>query len=178
MAIKHTHLITLFIVLSTGCFAPLAHASPVGGTSNCYLLGYSFDSGSQLYTIMENDSLVLGNTFTFTSNCEYQVSINNIYTLNGPTNSVSAFDGNLFINVQIDGIQYNLTNITSVTTIPALWEFENIQDEYILKSDIPNVFMAEILSNIITIGIVFTLSTGIIARKAKRDASEQVSVVI
>lgn len=170
--------LTTILVLSIGCFAPLAHASPIGGTPNCYLVSYSYDSGASLYTLLENDSLILGNSFFFESNCEYTITVNDLFTINGPKDMTQSIEGNVFLNVKIDGIEYNITNITSITTVPSIYEIPYFQDEYIKKSDIPNVFWAELMSNIITIGIVFTLSTTFIAAKARRDANEQVSVII
>lgn len=170
--------ITIFIVLSIGCFAPLAHASPVGGTPNCYLISYSYDSGAKLFTMMDNDSLLLGNTFFFESNCEYKITVNDLYTLTGPTDMTTAMEGNVFLNVQIDNIQYNVTNITSITTVPSIYEIPIFEDEYIKKSEMPSIFVAELMSNIVSIAIVFGLSTSFIAAKARRDANEQVSVIV
>ena len=175
-------IISLILVLLSLNFASLAMASSDGGASNddCIFYIYTADLDGGIYTLVQNDSLVIGNTIFADSNCPYTISINNDFILLnavGRSSSYSIF-GQLTFDITSNNETWSYTNVTSVGNSPSYILEMGKDNVYILESEVPSYFWSEMIANIVTIAIVFTLSTTFVASKARRDADGQIQVVV
>lgn len=171
--VRRIIVLALVTWLSTICLLP----ANAGATNHCYHYIYSSDYGANHYSLIQNNSVNIGNDLTVISNCQYSFKHNNsplVYTQGNQTFTIPMSTDSLTITM--DNISYNYNNLTfypasqiTYNTIPPQITDPVSQEE---------LFTNELLTHIVTFAILFFMSTNIVYRFAQRKIDNSIEVVI
>ena len=163
----------LVFVLSTVCLLPAS----VGATSDCYHYVYSNDYTGNHYSLMKNNSILIGNELSIISNCDYSVQHDNspkMFTEGNITITVP-YDTSSF-KLVMDNVSYHYTNLTFYPASEAIYHPNYIHDDNVATSE--ELFTNELLAHIVTFAILFFMSTNVVYRIAQSKIDNSIEVVI
>jgi hypothetical protein len=164
-----------FLVLSTTTPFVVGAETP---SNECYHYAYSQDTAARLYTLLQNNSVLVGNDIIVVSNCPVILS----------TNLSPSFESSvspLSVTVPIDSTSFTITvnnttySYSNITIYPAS-EFILGQpvNEDLIEVSKDSLWFDELLAHAITFIILFFLSTSVVYRVARNRVDRSIEVVI
>lgn len=171
----HTSPFVAVALLLLGFTAMIPAAS--GHPTSCHITTYAADYEGRHFSLLKNNSTLIGNDIVFESNCafKYQFDHNAIFESNGNTSTPLPLS-TTSITIFID----NQTHIfDSLTVYPSSSIFYGAMSEE-LSSDKTDgeIWFGEIISHVITFLILYFLSTTVIYQIARKRVDESITVVV
>lgn len=173
----HSPLVIGLLILSTALHLPIASGQP-SNLDDCYYYAYTVDSTSTHYSLVKNNSYLIGQNLLVESNCEYTLILNDNYFIQD--------SGNSFHQISIDtrSISFTTSNnqtisFNNITVFPSdSFDFQdfNYNEEYTVSSS--KLWTSELLAHGITAFILYSLSTSVVYRIAKNKVDNSIEVVI
>ena len=169
---------SLGVVIVLLLFATLLSSTASGQSSNnsCYHTAYTVDSSNTHFSLIKNDSFVIGQRLVIESNCpityitsNFQITESNLIIQTIPLD---------LDNFQI--IQDNKTySYSNFTVFPSdNMDFFNLEygDDDLISSS--NLWTSELLAHGITFLILYVFSTSIVYRLAKNKVDNSIELII
>jgi len=170
------NIIVLGLWLSFLLSGVATHAQ-AGGNPSCHFTPYTADYIGQHYSLVKNNSTLIGSTMVIESNCPFTYSFNDVVFSSSETIS---FEIPLSTS-ELKITQENITHIYSDLTIyPSSSIFYGDYEDPSLLSQKSNeeVWWGEILAHATTFIILYFLSTTIVYRFAKKRVDDSIEVII
>lgn len=163
----------LVFALSTICLLPTSAATQ----EQCYHYSYSSDYEGNHYSLIKNNSILIGNDISIISNCQY--TFNSEYTAPFTTqqnDTVQLPLDTTWISIKINNNTYLYENLT-------IYPASNFNYKPITISDKPtttteDLFTSELLAHIVTFAILFLMSTNVVYHLASRKIDNTIEVII
>ncbi len=171
----HTRPFVAVALLLLGFTAMIPAAS--GHPPSCHITAYAADYEGRHFSLLKNNSSLIGNDIVFESNCPFQYQFNqdSIFESSGNT-STPLPTSTTSITIKIDNtthIYQSLTVWPSSSIFYGEWSEEPSSD----KTD-GEIWFGEIISHLITFLILYGLSTTVIYQIARKRVDESITVVV
>lgn len=163
----------LVFALSTICLLPTGAATQ----QECYHYTYSSDYEGNHYSLIKNNSILIGNDITIISNCQY--TFNSEYTPSFTTQQNDTIQLPLdttWISIKINNNTYLYDNLT-------IYPASEFNYNPIVTTDQPtttneDLFTSELLAHVVTFAILFLMSTNVVYHLASRKIDNTIEVII
>ena len=169
---------TIILVSVVGLFllSTLPATSATAETSTpCYHYMYTSDFEANHYSLVKNNSVLIGNDLTVISNCEYVLKRGNVESTSSSNETFTlSYDTDKIVLIT-DNITYYYSNLTIYPAANMMYD-----NEVTVKSSISGdeLFTSELLAHGITFAILFVVSTNVVYRIARIRCDNSVDVVI
>ena len=171
---RYTFYILVALVLPSMCITA-SHASATG--NHCHFTAYTADYDGRHFSLLKNNSTLVGTTFVIETNCLLQFSYDNgaVFEINSNYSQPIPLSTS-----SITITQNNMTHIyQSLTIFPASEiYYGTIPDEPSSSKTDNEVWMGEIVAHGTTFIIVYLLSTTVIYQVARKRVDDSISVVV
>jgi hypothetical protein len=163
-----------------GILLLLTASTPIAaGQSNlpeCNHYAFTIDSSNTHYSLIRNGSINIGQNLFVDSNCEFTISLNGL-TFNNQTFFSQSIPLDLTtFSITENGITTTYSNLTFYPSDDINFIIlESNKDKTTTDSEL---FTSELLAHIITIIILFFLSTSLVYRAARNRVENTIEVVI
>lgn len=174
-------IIVLAVVLSTLSTIGVATslAEPTVGANNCLSVVYTIDLNSELSTLGGNNAIMVGSRVITTSNCgAYNLYIDGkMYSGGSEDHSFEISEG--IHTIRLEGEDWNHT-YSNMTFYPGsdVWVGEYPEGTELVKVSNKDLWWDEIMAHIVTVTILFFMSTTIVYRVAKWRIDRSIEVVV
>lgn len=161
----------IFLILSAS--TPTAAGQPL---TECNHYAFTIDSSNTHYSLIKNGSVNIGTTLFVDSNCEFNITINDL-----------TFTNQTFISIPIplDTTTFSILENNLLTEYNNLTFYPSDDINFIIQESNKyktttnsELFTSELLSHAITFIILYTFSTSIVYRLAKNKVDNSIEVVI
>ena len=169
--------VLLLLIISTALL-PSTASGQNSNSSECFYYAYTVDSTNTHYSLVKNNSYLIGQSLVIESNCDYTFILNDSYFIEESLNS--------FHNIPIDTktITFQTSNnqtfsYTNLTVFPSdSFDFQdfNIDDDLTISDS--KLWTSELLAHGITFIILYIFSTSIVYRFAKNNVDNSIEVII
>ena len=147
------------------------------GTPSCHFIAYTADYQGNHYSLVKNNSILIGTSMVIETNCPISYSFNDLVFQS--ENTIS-FEIPLYSNFLII-TQENITHtFSNLTIFPASSIFYGEYEDPSLLSQKSNeeVWWGEILAHATTFFLLYFLSTTVVYRFAKKRVDDSIEVII
>ena len=171
---RYTIYILLALVLPSMCITA-SHAS--AGGNHCHYTAYTADYEGRHFSLLKNNSTLVGTTFVIETNCLLQFSYDN--------GAVFEIDSNYSQPIPISTSSITITQNNITQNYESLSIFPTSEIIYGIQQPEPSssktdgeVWFGEIVAHGTTFIIVYLLSTTVIYQVARKRVDDNISVVV